>query len=174
MLGHYDIDSGSGQLKTKAALDHETEPSYSVEIVVSDGNNGSDTLEVGITVTDVDENSAPVFKEGEDTTRSVKENTTEGQNIGTPVEATDADTNDTLTYTLGGTDADSFGIDSTNGQLRTESAVLNYETETSYSVTITASDGKKSDSIDVTINVTDVDENRAPAFATGNTTRSVI
>ena len=170
--GSFDIGSGSGQLKTKAALNFETEPSYSVEIVVSDGNNGSDTLEVGITVTDVDENSAPVFTEGETTTREVLENTGSGLDIGEEVEATDADTSDILTYTLSGTDADSFGIDSTNGQLRTD-AVLNYETKTSYSVTITASDGKKSDSIDVTINVTDVDENRAPAFATESTTRSV-
>ena len=170
--GSFDIGSGSGQLKTKAALNFETDPSYSVEIVVSDGNNGSDTLEVGITVTDVDENSAPVFTEGETTTREVLENTGSGLDIGEEVEATDADTSDILTYTLSGTDADSFGIDSTNGQLRTKSA-LDYETKTSYSVAITASDGKKSDSIDVTINVTDVDENRAPAFATGNTTRSV-
>ncbi len=168
----YDIGSGSGQLKTKSALDFETKPSYSVEIVVSDGNNGSDTLEVGITVTDVDENLAPVFTEGEETTREVAENTGSGLDIGEEVEATDADTSDILTYTLSGTDADSFGIDSTNGQLRTD-AVLNYETKTSYSVTITASDGKKSDTITVTINVTDVDENRAPAFATQNTTREV-
>ncbi len=171
--GSFNIDSGSGQLKTKDALNFETEPSsYSVEIVVSDGNNGRDTLEVGITVTDVDENSAPVFKDGEETTRSVAENTGTGVDFGAKVEATDADINDTLEYTLGGTDADSFGIGSTDGQLRTKSA-LDYETKTSYSVAITASDGKKSDSIDVTINVTDVDENRAPAFATGNTTRSV-
>ena len=170
--GSFDIGSGSGQLKTKSALDFETKPSYSVEIVVSDGNNGSDTLEVGITVTDVDENSAPVFKEGDSTTRSVAENTGTGVDFGAKVEATDADINDTLEYTLGGTDADLFGIGSTDGQLRTKSA-LDYETKTSYSVAITASDGKKSDSIDVTINVTDVDENRAPAFATQNTTREV-
>ena len=46
-------------------------------------------------------NSAPVFTEGTTTTRSVAENTASGQNIGAPVTATDADTSDTLTYTLG-------------------------------------------------------------------------
>ena len=170
--GSYDIGSGSGQLKTKSALDFETKPSYSVEIVVSDGNNGSDTLEVGITVTDVDENSAPVFTDGESVSLSVAENTGSGVDIGDPVGATDAD-GDTLTYTLDGTDDALFSIDSRNGQLRTHAKFDYEEDETSYSVTITASDGKKSDTITVTINVTDVDENRAPVFATGNTTRSV-
>ncbi len=168
----FDIGSGSGQLKTKDALDYESNKNaYSVTVTASDGTL-SDTISVTITVTDVDENSAPVFTEGETTTREVLENTGSGLDIGEEVEATDADINDTLEYTLGGTDADLFGIGSTDGQLRTKSA-LDYETKTSYSVAITASDGKKSDSIDVTINVTDVDENRAPAFATESTTRSV-
>ena len=168
----FDIGSGSGQLKTKSALDFETEPSYSVEIVVSDGNNGSDTLEVGITVTNVDENSAPVFTDGTETIRSVAENTGSGVDIGGAVGATDAD-GDTLEYELRGTDAASFSIDSTSGQLRTLAA-LDYETDPSYSVRIRVSDGNNGVArIDVTINVADVDENRAPAFATESTTRSV-
>ncbi len=170
--GSFDIGSRSGQLKTKAALNFETEPSYSVEIVVSDGNNGSDTLEVGITVTDVDENSAPVFTDGTETIRSVAENTGSGVDIGGAVGATDAD-GDTLEYELRGTDAASFSINSTSGQLRTLAA-LDYETKTSYSVRIRVSDDNNGVArIDVTINVTDVDENRAPAFATESTTRSV-
>ena len=165
----FDIGSTTGQLKTKAALDYETETSYSVTITASDGKK-SDSIDVTITVTDVDENRAPAFA-SESTTRSVAENIGSGVNIGGAVSATDAD-DDTLEYTLGGTDADSFSIDSTTGQLRTNAA-LDFETQTSYSVTITASDGKKSDNIDVTITVTDVDENRAPAFASESTTRSV-
>ena len=43
-------------------------------------------------------------------------------------------------------------------------AALDYETKATYSVTVTASDsGGLSDSIDVTITVTDVDEDVAPA-----------
>ena len=170
--GSYDIGSGSGQLKTKSALDFETKPSYSVEIVVSDGNNGSDTHEVGITVTDVDENLAPVFTDGTETTRSVAENTGSGVDIGTKVEATDAD-GDTLEYELRGTDAALFSIDSTSGQLRTLAA-LDFETDPSYSVRIRVSDGNNGVArIDVTINVTDVAENRAPVFEAETTTREV-
>ena len=172
----FSIVSTSGQLQTNAALDYETDTSYSVTITVSDGSL-TDTISVTINVTDVNENSAPVFTDGTSTTRSVAENTASGQNVGSVVAATDAD-NDTLTYTLGGTDASSFSIVSTSGQLQT-SAALDYETDTSYSVTITVSDNNGgSDSIDVTINVTDVDEtpaNNAPVFTDGtSTTRSIV
>ena len=77
--------------------------------------------------------------------------------IGAPVTATDAN-DDTLDYTLGGTDTASFDIDPDTGQLMTLAA-LDYETKATYSVTVTASDsGGLSDSIDVTITVTNEDE----------------
>ena len=140
-------------------------------ITVSDSEL-TDTIDVTINVTDVDENRAPSFTEGNRATRSVAENTGSGVNIGSAVSATDPD-NDTLTYTLGGADAAAFSINDTNGQLKT-SAALDYETKTSYSVTITVSDSQLTDTIDVTINVTDVDENRAPAFAEGTSTTRAI
>ena len=66
-----------------------------------------------------------------------------------------------------------FSIDDTNGQLQT-SAALDYETKAAYTVRITVSDGELTDSIDVTINITDVNENRAPVFTDGSaTTRSI-
>ncbi len=168
------IVSTSGQLQTNAALDYETKSSYSVSVSVSDGNGGSDSIAVTINVTDVNENRAPAFTDGTNTTRSIAENTASGVNIGSPISAADPDTGNTLTYTLGGTDAASFSIVSTSGQLQTKAA-LDYETKSSYSVSVSVSDGNGgSDSIAVTINVTDVNENRAPAFSDGaSTTRSI-
>ncbi len=181
----FGIDSTSGQLRTEVSLDYETKPSYSVTITVSDGNGGSDSISVTINVTDVEENlatkseenNAPEFIDGNNTTRSITENSAANTNIGTPVSATDSDKNQTLTYTLGGTDAELFSINSTNGQLQTN-APLDFETKSSYSVTITVSDGHSgSDSISVTINVIDVNENptnNPPVFTEGDsTTRSV-
>ena len=108
-------------------------------------------------------NAAPEFADSEDGARSVAENTVAGMDIGDPVTATDAD-DDTLAYTLGGTDAASFAIGSDTGQLMTL-ASLDYETKATYSVTVTASDsGGLSDSIDVTITVTDVDEMQPAVF----------
>ena len=167
------INSSSGQLHTRAALDYETKTSYSVTVTASDSYGGSDSIIVAIDVTDVRENRAPVFTNGASTTRTIAENTVSGQHIGSAVAATDAD-NDILTYTLSGTDAASFGIDSKSGQLQTKAA-LDYEAKTSYSVTVAVSDGNGgSDSITVTINVTDVHENRAPIFTDGvSTTRTI-
>ena len=91
-------------------------------------------------------------------TRTVNENTAAGVDIGAPVAATDQDGGDVLTYSLGGTDAASFAIVASSGQLQTE-APLDYETKDSYAVTVTATDTSgESATATVTINVTDVDE----------------
>ena len=57
--------------------------------------------------------------------RSVAENTPAGENIGGPVTASDGDTT-TLTYSLGGPDADLFNFNTRSGQIRTKSP-LNHE-----------------------------------------------
>ena len=168
----FEVDNTTGQLKTKKTLDFESQFTCKVTLAVSDGKL-SDTIDVIITVIDIDEtvpNRAPIFTEGESTTRTVVENTVAGVNIGIPVAATDADGN-TLTYTLGGTDAASFAIEAATGQLKTK-ATLDYEIKNTYSVTITVSDGSLTDTIVGTINITDVNE--VPVFTDGNaTTRSV-
>ena len=104
-------------------------------------------------------NAAPMF-DSETGTREVAENTAAGDPVGAPVTAMDADAGDTLTYTLGGTDAASFDIDPATGQITVGAGtMLDFEaTQNTYMVTVTASDGTDSDSTDVTITVTDVDE----------------
>ena len=59
-------------------------------------------------------------------------------NIGARVSATDGD-RDTLTYTLEGTDAASFAIVASTGQLQTKAA-LDYENKSSYIVTVRATE----------------------------------
>ena len=121
-------------------------------------------------------NDAPTFDEGATATRSVAENVTGA--VGNPVGATDSDSGDILTYSLGGTDAAFFVINTTTGQLSVPSgAPLDYENEdnkTSYNVTLSVrdewdasgiADTATDDTITVTINLTDV--NDAPAFDAG-------
>ena len=104
-----------------------------------------------------DTNVAPSFGDTS-TTRTIAENTAAGMPIGAPVAATDANSGDTLTYSLEGTVAASFRIDGSTGQLRT-SAALDYETTSTYNVVVRATDSAGLyDTIDVTINVTDVVE----------------
>ncbi|WP_420445741.1 fibronectin type III domain-containing protein [Candidatus Poriferisodalis sp.] len=109
------------------------------------------------------DNSAPVFADTAPAARSVAENPGGGANVGAPVAATDADVGDTPRYSLSGSDAGSFAIDSTSGQIRTKSgAGYNFEAKSSYSVQVRATDGThtatNTATIAVTITVTDVDE----------------
>ena len=112
-------------------------------------------------------NAAPQFS-GETTTREVDEDTVAGGDVGAPVTATDTDTGDTLAYGLEGDDAAAFEIDSTGGQIKVATeTTLDYETRSSYSVTVSVRDSKDDygvsdtatdDSITVTITVNGVDE----------------
>ena len=102
-------------------------------------------------------NAAPVFPAAETGARSVAENSLAGANVGDPVAATDTDT---LVYSLGGDDFSLFSLDSGTGQISVASGTdLDYETTTSYSVTVTAADtAGQTAEIEVTISVTDVVE----------------
>ena len=54
-VASFAIDSDTGQLMTLAALDFEIKPTYSVTVTASDSGGLSDSIDVTITVTDVDE-----------------------------------------------------------------------------------------------------------------------
>ena len=98
------------------------------------------------------------------------ENSEKGRSIGAPVSA-DADDDDLLIYTLSGEDAEHFRIGRNDGQLKTE-APLNYEARNSYSVVVTATDPFGAiDSIQVTINVTDMDDPPVITVITGQPLR---
>ena len=104
------------------------------------------------------ENRRPTFPSTENGQRSIAENTAADQNVGAALTAIDADL-DTLTYTLEGADAIFFNIDRVSGQIQTKEGVTyDYEAKTSYALTVRASDGAASATIDVTLNVTDVNE----------------
>ena len=105
-------------------------------------------------------NNAPVFS-ATSTTRTVEENSAAGTNVGAVIpEATDADSGDTLTYSMEGTDATSFAFNASTRQITTITGVTyNYEaTQNTYEVTVKAADGNGGTAtIAVTINVTDDD-----------------
>lgn len=80
-------------------------------------------------------------------------------NLGSPIEATDYN-HKTLTYSLEGTDATLFQVADSSGQLQTkEGENYDYETQTSFAVTVKADDGQRgTDTVDVTIDITDTSE----------------
>lgn len=109
-----------------------------------------------------DNNTAPVLPDRAE--REIAENSPSGTTVGAAVSATDDEDlvsgGPFLTYTMSGTDADSFEIASTTGQISVgEGTELDYETKKTYRVTVTATDpSSTSDSVSVTISVTNVDE----------------
>ena len=278
----FDIDEGTGQLKTKAVLDHEAKSSYAVTVAATDQKRASDTIEVTITVNDVNEpplapstptvsvdtssptdtldvswtapddegrppiseyeveyrannrgswnpvtgvgtnistmitdldpftryyvrvraindegesayvssneltsetgNNLPVFTNGSPTLQ-VQENTAVGQDVGTPVDATDDDDED-LTYSLGGEHTDLFDIDDETGQIEAKeplnleaecsSSDSDHDTACTYSVIVKVIDGNGGSArATVTISVTDLDD-EGPSAPSAPTVKAVV
>ena len=143
--------TSDGVLSFASAPDYETNSSYGATITATDGIN-STTQDVIVTVTDVND-VAPVFTS--EASFVVEENQTA---IGT-VTATDIDTNDGLiTYSVSGSEL----LITSDGVLSFASAP-DYETKSSFSATVTATDGINSTTQIITVTVTDVDDT-APVF----------
>ncbi|MFL2485706.1 MAG: cadherin domain-containing protein [Gammaproteobacteria bacterium] len=149
------INSSTGVLTFASAPDYETKATYTATVTASDGTN-STTQDITVNVTDVNDNF-PVFTSS--ATFSAAENQTA---IGT-VTATDAD-GDTITYSISGSE---ININSSTGVLTFASAP-DYETKSTYTATVTASDGTNSTTQDITVNVTDVNDD-APVFTSSAT-----
>ena len=154
--------SGTGTTSTLTGLDPKTE--YEVQVQATNSNGSSPYSDSGKRTTQGNED--PSFSAAT-ATRSIAENSAANANVGAAVTGTDPES-DTLTYSLSGTDASKFDIGSTTGQITVKSGTsLDYESKTSYSVTVGVSDKKNADgtadtvvddTIAVTINVTDVNE----------------
>ena len=102
-------------------------------------------------------NRTPYFMGGDSVTFTIDENMSQGTPVGSALTATDPN-GDTLSYSLSGTDAYYFGIDSSTGQLIVKEP-LDFETQSVYEVTIRVSDDRNASvDVDVTITITNVDE----------------
>ena len=143
-------------VKSGASLDYETQSSYSVTVTATDSGGLSKSQDFTIGVTDVVENKAPTAINLSNV--SIAENDA-GAVVGA-LSVTDPDTDDTHTLTLSGYHAGLFEV--SNNQLKLRSGVsADYETQSSYSVTVTATDsGGLSKSQNFTIGVTN--QNSAP------------
>jgi len=136
------ITSG-GVLTFASAPDYETKATYTATVTASDGVNASAQV-ITISVTNLNDNSPQISSSS---TASINE----GAVSVITIQASDAD-GDTLTYSLSGTDANSFTINSRTGVLVLNSAA-DYETKTSYSIIVTASDGTNSSTQSFTLTI---------------------
>ena len=152
-----DFEIVNNTLALKEAADFETKTSYAVTVTATD-NDGVNSTDQAVTYTITDANdNAPVFADvNYDIT--IVENT-KGPTL---LETTDADAGSTVTYSLSGADADDFEIVNNTLALKQDA---DFETKTSYAVTVTATDNDGVNSTDqaVTYTITDANDN-APVF----------
>ena len=148
----FEVSNNQLKLRSGVIADYETQSSYSVTVTATDSGGLSKNQDFTITVSN--QNSAPTAITLDSTT--VAENSV-GSHIAN-ISGVDPDEDD-LTYSItGGSDAASFEI--VNGMLHLAAGVsADYETQSSYSVTLTATDlGGLTYNEDFTINITDVEE----------------
>ena len=163
--GLFAIDASTGAVSFVAAPDFENpgdangDNVYQISVTASDGTS-STTQDVSITVTNVGEETPPVFTSPANIT--IAEDDDEIGPFAT-VTATDAD-NDTLTYSIvGGADAASMFIDSSTGELDYRGGA-DFENPTDangdnvYEFTVAVSDGTTSVERDMTMTITNLDE----------------
>jgi hypothetical protein len=142
----FTINSSTGVVTLRAISDYQTKPSYSLNVIASDGTLNT-TEAVTVNVTDV----APTITSASFVT------VVEGTSTSTPVfNATATDVvGSSVTYSLTGTDASVFNINAATGAV-TLKAIADYQTKISYSLNVIASDGTLNTTAAVTVSVTDV------------------
>ena len=158
----FNIDSSTGVITFKTApnfeapTDNGTNNVYNINVTASFGSL-SDTKAISITVTNVND-EVPTITSG--ATTSFAEN---GRTVYT-VTGTDADAGTTLSYSISGTDAALFNINSLTGAVTFKTAP-NFEVPNDnganniYDINVIASDGSFSDTKAVAITVTIADSN---------------
>ncbi|GAB0055871.1 hypothetical protein SIID45300_00169 [Candidatus Magnetaquicoccaceae bacterium FCR-1] len=160
--GRFAIDSVTGAVTFLAPPDFETpldagaDNVYTINVIVTNKLNLSDTKAVAITVTNV--NEKPVIDPNAPAAKDFVEN---GTGVAYQTTATDPDAGDVLTWTLGGADVSLFDINAVTGAV-TFKAAPDFESAVhapTYALTLTVADRDGLfDSKAVTINVTNLNE----------------
>ncbi len=173
------IGSTSGVLTFRTPPDFEAPTDsggnnvYDVIVNVSDGQGGTDTQAIAVSVLNVDEFAPVITSNGGGATAAIS--MPENQTAVTTTTATDGD-GDPVTYLIsGGADASAFGIDPSTGALAfttppdfENASDANHDNV--YEVTVAASDGSLNDDQAISVTVTDVAENTntAPVVNAGS------
>jgi hypothetical protein len=180
--GKFTIDSSTGVLTFVTAPDYENPTDagannvYDVQVQVSDGTN-TDTQDIAVTVTNLNDNSPSITSDGGGSSSSVS--VPENQTAVTTVTATDAD-GGSLTYSIsGGADAGKFTIDPSTGVLTFVTAP-DYEnptdtgTDNVYDVQVQVSDGTNTDTQNIAVTVTNLNDNAPVIDSNGGGSAATI
>nr|XP_051684094.1 cadherin EGF LAG seven-pass G-type receptor 1 isoform X2 [Oryctolagus cuniculus] len=169
----FQVHNSSGWVTVCAELDREEVEHYSfgVEAVDHGSPAMSSSASVSITVLDVNDND-PMFTQPVYELR-LNEDAAVGSSVLT-LRAHDRDANSVITYQLtGGNTRNRFALSSqSGGGLITLALPLDYKQERQYVLAVTASDGTRSHTAQVFINVTDANTHR-PVFQSSHYTVNV-
>ncbi|MBA1145419.1 cadherin repeat domain-containing protein, partial [Mesorhizobium neociceri] len=146
-------------------LNFEDDTSHTITVLASDGDGPTSSQTFTINVTDVDP-STPTDTDA--AANTVAEGAANGTAVGITASATDPN-GPPVTYSLSDDAGGRFAIDATTGVVTVaDASLLNFEDDTSHTITVLASDGDgPTSSQTFTINVTDVNE--APTVTSGAT-----
>ncbi|CAB1440354.1 unnamed protein product, partial [Pleuronectes platessa] len=164
----FTINNSTGWITVSVELDRETTDFYTFGVEARDQGmpQMSSSASVSITVLDVNDN-VPTFTEKMYALK-INEDAVVGTSVLT-VTAVDRDVNSVVTYQISsGNTRNRFAITSqSGGGLITLALTLDYKQERQYVLTVTASDGTRSDTAQVFINVTDANTHQ-PIFQSAN------
>lgn len=167
------INNNTGWITVASELDRETVEFYTFGVEARDNGDPMMTSSASVTITllDVNDNN-PTFTEKVYQLR-LNEDAAVGSSVLT-MTAVDRDVNSVVTYQItSGNTRNRFAISSqSGGGLITLALPLDYKQERQYVLTVTASDGTRSDTVQVFINVTDANTHR-PVFQSSHYTVSV-
>ena len=157
--GRFQIDSSTGIVTVTAlgatTIDYEFAPghAYTVTVAATDNQSSATTQDFVIDVTDVAP-SAPVDTDGA-VGGSVSEGASNGDAVGITASSTDVN-GPAVTYSLLDSAGGRFQIDAAGVVTVANASLLNYEDNTSHTITVRASDGTLFTDQTFTITVTDV------------------
>ena len=150
----FQIDASTGELSFINKQDFETpadsdvDNDYEVQVTADDGNGNTVSQDVVITVSDMATSMTL-------SNAAIDENGS-GLSVGNLTSyIDDVRSNDVFTYTLSGDGSDSFEV--VDGELKLkEGASADFETKSSYTLTVTASSEGATASFDFTVSVNDI------------------
>lgn len=170
----FTINTATGQITVNnpAALNTAVNPTFALQVRVTDAGSPSLNMTQTVTINVTDVNEAPSITAGQ--IFSIVENQPNGTVLGTLL-ATDPDTtapNKTLTYSIvSGNNLNAFAINAATGQITVNnSAALNFETTTQFVLQVQVVDGANpslSATSSITINV--LNANETPTIPSGQT-----
>ncbi len=172
VTGAFAIDNtGRITVADSVQLDYETTTSWSLTVRVRDTAGASANAIITINLTDVNDNDPVITSHGGVNTVSLSlaENTT----AVTTISSMDADAGTIVTYSIIGNDAGLFQIDTNTGvlsfQLSTDyETPLDADGNNVYEVSVSATDGVRTDSQSLLITVTDASESAVTAILDSN------